>query len=539
MPRPFDRSLLAQALLGLLLVALAFALHGVQTAPPPAPPSCARLALAGVLLLVWLGCSAIPFAAQRRRRPPPALTVDGDDLLVVHASQTGFAEQLARQTAAALQAAGVGLRLVSLGDMTAAALQGRRALFIVSTTGEGDAPDAAWRFVRRAMAQAATLDTLRYGVLALGDRSYARFCAFGHQLEHWLRLSGAQPLFDLVEVDKGDAAALRHWQHHLRSLGGHAEMADWRAPAYQRAELLERRCLNPRGFGAPAFHLRLKPPAGAGWRAGDLVEIGPCNDDATLERWLCAAGIDANAMVGTGAQRQAVGVALRDRLLPAIEEARGVVHEAELTAWLARLPPLPHREYSIASLPQDGVLELVVRQVRDAAGRLGLGSGWLTAHAPVGAALALRVRVNRNFHLDDHGQPLLLIGNGTGIAGLRAHLKARVAAGQHRNWLLFGERSAQHDFFFGDEIAAWQRAAMIEHVDLAFSRDQAERVYVQQRLAARRERLAAWLADGAHVLVCGSLEGMAPAVDAVLREVLGASAYDAFVESGRYRRDVY
>lgn len=529
MPR-LDWGLLTQVVIGSLLLALVIGLYGWQTAPQTAAPSSQSLTLVAVLFLVWVAASAIPFWRQRARTP--SLTSSADGFLVIHASQTGFAEQLAQQTAEALQAGGVDVQLLSLADISVEMLGARRALFVVSTTGEGDAPDAAYRFVRRAMAQPASLGTLHYGVLALGDRSYTNFCAFGHRLEHWLRLSGAQPLFDPVEVDNGDAAALRHWQHHLRAFTGHAEMADWRAPAYQQATLLERVCLNPQGQGAPAFHLKLHPPQGADWRAGDLVEIGPCNDEATLERWMAAVGLEQSPKL------EALRLALRDRLLPRADEARGLLREADAVEWASRLPRLPHREYSIASLPGEGVLELVVRQMRDADGRLGLGSGWLTVHAPVGASIALRVRANRNFHLEDQAQPLILIGNGTGIAGLRAHLKARIAAGHRRNWLLFGERSAAHDFFFADEIRSWQAQGWLTHVDLAFSRDQAERIYVQHRLAAQRERLTQWLAQGACVMVCGSLEGMAPAVDAVLREVLG-EAYDAFVESGRYRRDVY
>ncbi|MBU2323731.1 MAG: flavodoxin, partial [Gammaproteobacteria bacterium] len=136
-------------------------------------------------------------------------------------------------------------------------------------------------------------------------------------------------------------------------------------------------------------------------------------------------------------------------------------------------------------------------------------------------------------------RPLILIGNGTGLAGLRSLLRARVAAGQRRNWLLFGERSAAHDFYCRDELQGYLADGSLARLDLAFSRDQAERLYVQQRLRAAADELRSWLQAGAALYVCGSLQGMAAEVDGVLRELLGETALQALVEDGRYRRDVY
>jgi sulfite reductase (NADPH) flavoprotein alpha-component len=203
------------------------------------------------------------------------------------------------------------------------------------------------------------------------------------------------------------------------------------------------------------------------------------------------------------------------------------------------LQRLPHREYSIASVPADGRIELLLRQMRQPDGRLGVGSGWLTEYAPVGGEIALRIRQNRSFHAPADDRPLILIGNGTGIAGLRSHLKERAHAGRQRNWLFFGERHAAHDFFFQEEIEGWQQSGVLERLDLAFSRDQSARIYVQDVLRARSSELREWVANGAAIYVCGSLAGMAPAVAAVLTEALGAERLEQMAEDGRYRRDVY
>src|SRR5690606_38081067 len=116
------------------------------------------------------------------------------------------------------------------------------------------------------------------------------------------------------------------------------------------------------------------------------------------------------------------------------------------------LVPIGSREYSIASIASDGVLELIVRQERHADGHLGLGSGWLTEYLPLHGSVSLRLRRNSGFHLPQAPAPLVLIGNGTGLAGLRSLLKARIAAGERDNWLLFGERNRAHDFLCGDQL---------------------------------------------------------------------------------------
>jgi sulfite reductase (NADPH) flavoprotein alpha-component len=177
--------------------------------------------------------------------------------------------------------------------------------------------------------------------------------------------------------------------------------------------------------------------------------------------------------------------------------------------------------------------------MRRADGKPGLGSGWLTAHAPEGAEIAARVRTNRAFHGPRDDRPLILIGNGTGLAGLRAHLKARAALGRRRNWLVFGERTAAHDYFHRDEIEAWRAGGVLQRLDLAFSRDQDRKVYVQHRLMEAADALRAWVADGAAIHVCGSLEGMSSDVHATLTAVLGAETMERLADEGLYRRDVY
>ena len=534
---------------GVLLVVLAWAFQRWQLQPWRVPePDGERIAWAVGLVGVYLLAVAGGWAWRRRRARPVVVTGDGPPpTLVVHASQTGYAEQLAAQTRVALQAGGVPVRELSIADVDVATLQtARQVLFIASTTGEGDPPDVASAFVRRVMPADTRYPDLRYGVLALGDRDYDNYCAFGREIEHWLHHQGAQPLFDRVDVDNGDAGALRHWQHHLRQLAGGGELPDWETPAYSRWTLRRRVLLNPGSAGGPCFHIELSPPPGAmpDWQAGDIAELGPRNSADDVARCLADWALDGDLRMAHGEGARPLREHLAGCLLPrrgdaASQAFAGTLARDGAAIACAALAPLPHREYSIASLPADGAVHLLVRRMTRADGRAGLGSGWLCEHAIEGAVIDLRLRRNSGFHPPADDRPLLLVGNGTGLAGLRALLKARIAAGHRRNWLLFGERNADRDNFHGAEIDAWQAQGWIERLDRVWSRESAPRAYVQDRLLERADTVRDWVARGAAIYVCGSLQGMAPGVDAVLADVLGGDALEALADAGRYRRDVY
>ena len=484
---------------------------------------------------------------QRRRRQRdardaasalPASTGNGEPVLVAYASQTGTAERIAWQTAADLRAAGLPVAVRSLGALHPLQLAAaKHALFITSTFGDGEAPDTARGFARRMRYATLDLSRLRHAVLTLGDRSYDEFCEFGRQLDQWLHHHGARPLFDRIEVDAGDEGALRHWQHQLGVFSGRTDLPDWRAPEYAAWRLVERELANPGSPGGPCFRIALQPADDAlpTWQAGDIAEIGPRNAPAAVATFLAASGYDGDVRVVHRSAKVRLAELLARSRLPDPAVARGMPADA----FAATLQPLPHREYSIASLPADGSLQLLVRQMRQPDGSIGLGSGWLTVHAGIGDDIALRIRSNPGFHPPADARGLVLIGNGTGLAGLRSLLKARIAAGHHRNWLLFGERSRAHDLHYREELEAWQASGALAHVDLAFSREQPDKVYVQDRLRANLARLREWMEEGASVYVCGSLHGMAPGVDAVLQEAFGAERVEQWAAEGRYRRDVY
>ncbi|WP_029011413.1 sulfite reductase flavoprotein subunit alpha [Niveispirillum irakense] len=470
------------------------------------------------------------FARRRRRKgamsvAEPALSpsgIDGAGTLIVYASQTGTAERIARLTAQAMP----GAALLPLSRLDEPALaQAQCLLLIASTYGEGEPPDAARGFVRRFLGTTPALSHLRYAVLALGDREYPDFCAFGHQLDHFLHAAGAERLFDLIEMDGEDADAQRQWQQQLTGLGARTDQPDWAPAPMAEWRLVERRLLNPGSAGEATFHIALEPVGGRAenWLPGDILEIAPRQDPARLSAYLVSRGLP-----DTAENRDL----LASRILPAEVSA-----DIDVTS----LPPLPHREYSVASIPSSGRVELIVRQCRAADGFLGLGSGWLTALAPIGGVVQARIRANAGFHPPAASDaPLILIGNGTGLAGLLAHLRYRAAEGGGPVWLFWGERHPDHDHYHAEELLSLQVKGVLAGGEYAWSRlpgDQ--RAYVQDKVTVSATIIADLVNKGAAIFVCGSVQGMAPAVHHALSAILGEEMLETMVEHGRYRRDIY
>lgn len=454
--------------------------------------------------------------------------------LITYASQTGVAEQLAWRTATRLQEAHQPVQVRPVQQLTESDFKNSpQILFVLSTYGTGEAPDLASNFEKKFLKSSMVLNHFNYAILALGSKEYPdSYCAFGHRVDLWLKQSGAHALFDVIEVDNAHPDDIQKWNTalasatklELQSMNIEKIFDEWR--------LSKRELLNPNSQGASAYNLEFTTANDTIWQAGDIAEIQPGNSPARVKAFLEKHQLSTQTYVESIESTLAQALWNRD-LNTDVEPFANPEHLLE------QLAVLPTREYSIASIPSQQVLRLTVRQQFDQNGQLGLGSGWLTEHLGVGEPVALRIRTNPSFHLIDDNRPIVCIGNGTGIAGLMSLLHARIRHDYTENWLIFGERQQACDFFYENTIRAWQSTGMLKRLDLVFSRDQAQKCYVQDILRDQAQILKQWIDADAVIYVCGSIEGMASGVDQALTDILGEIQLDALRAQGRYRRDVY
>ncbi|MEM6659689.1 MAG: sulfite reductase subunit alpha, partial [Pseudomonadota bacterium] len=225
----------------------------------------------------------------------------------------------------------------------------------------------------------------------------------------------------------------------------------------------------------------------------------------------------------------------------------------QVVSWLK---PLQHRAYSISSSPKAhaGEVHLTVAAVRwmyENRTHRGVCSTFLADHVPQGARAGIFLSANKSFRVpQDDSVPMIMVGPGTGIAPFRAFLEERRERGATgANWLFFGDQHRSSDFIYEDEIGAFSSSGLLTRLDLAFSRDQAEKVYVQHRMIENGKDLYAQLQQGGYFYVCGDATRMAKDVDATLHQIIethGGMTPDAAAEyvnrlkrDKRYVRDVY
>lgn len=510
-----------------------------------------RIVIAVVCMLSWL--LWVVFLVLRHRRQREAIhrqpqSPGFGQILIAYASQSGTAATLARQSADHLRAVQP-VTMLPLSQVSSQTLRTtRKALFVVSTYGEGEAPDNGRRFARDFLSGKGSgvpdLSHLSYSVIALGDSTYARFCAFGQQLFDGMARLGASALEPMYRIDaaaegalgvaQGVASIMPGWFGAQRASAAITSLSKptvwWR--------LANRTLLNPGSPGAPLFELTLRAVNDRpGWRAGDIFELQPRQPRQFVVRWLSERELDGNAWIAIDGRGQTLQAWLRDRILPAGDFDR----EKLLRGDFSDFPQLPSREYSVASSRGEHVLKLIVRQQFGTGGELGLGSGWLTEHCDVGELFSGNLRENAACHTQDHCRPLLLIGAGSGLAGLRAQLSERAGqANAGAVWMVYGERCPHADRPLVEELATWARQGTLTRCDRVFSRgNDPERGYVQDFLFAHQEELMTFVSGGGDIYVCGDRAGMGQGVHRMLTQVLGAGTLDALLDSGRYRRDQY
>jgi sulfite reductase (NADPH) flavoprotein alpha-component len=543
---------------------------------------------------------AAPAAVPRARIP----------LTILYGTESGNAEGVGADLKKAAARQGFAAKLLDMAEVSPADLADHANLLVVASTwGEGDPPERAAEFYAALMAEdAPRFDGVRFAVLALGDSSYVNFCEVGRRLDARLEALGGERIAPRVDCDLDYEAPAAAWSGSaLEELARRAEpdagpavqggdiiQVDFAAPAaaslYSKAipfpaEITESINLNSSRSTKQTIHLELSlEGSGLNFEPGDSLGVVPENDPEMVEAVLRAAHLDGDGALRaqlatefdiTVLSRQVIeGYAalspdprLRELLAGdawrAYLDGRQIVDLLEdfptkLTpAQLIGLPrKLPPRLYSIASAlaacPDEAHLLVgVVRYQSHGRARSGVASGFVADRLRVGQKLNVYVKANKNFRLpDDPDRPIVMIGPGTGVAPFRAFLQQRQATGAPgRNWLFFGDRRFTHDFLYQLEWQEWLKDGVLTRLDVAFSRDQPEKIYVQQRMWERRAELFAWLADGAHLYVCGDEKAMAKDVHATLAAIVAdqsgrspetAETYLTDLKKQRhYQRDVY
>lgn len=434
-----------------------------------------QLIAAGVLLSYCACCIGSWRGYRAKQRSISHAT---GDRLIVWASQSGNAQQLAQQLQQQLSQAGKPAGCLALEQLSSSLLQkSTEIIFIVSTFGEGEAPEHARLFLKK-LAVDCSLQHLKIHVLGLGDRRYPEFCKFAEQLQARLIAQGATLSLPLMTVDNMQAEQLAHWQQCIAAhFAIDAIAANQYQPSWFHATLLERQHLNPYSNSPGLYKLRFQT-ACCDWQAGDTVRVHPFNN-----------------------------------------------------------PAFSTREYSIASSAASGYLELIVRLNYDAKQTPGQCSGWLCTALNINDSIVFSRCTKPNFHATAHDKPAIFIGAGSGLAGLRAHLAERPKLSQ--NWLILGERCPRTDRLLPEELQQWQRRQHLTYLDYAFSRDTNTPRYVQDCLVEQQQRLISWIEQGATIYVCGRLQGMGRGVLQTLTQLLGTEQMQNLQQQGRYRTDLY
>jgi len=511
---------------------------------------------------------------------------------ICYATETGNSRQIAEQLAANAGDAGLRVQLHDLKNTRPKILKdAKRAVFVLATHGIGEPPEGSEAFFEFWFSEKAPqLPELHYSVLALGDSSYADFCALGKAFDDRLRLLGAQALIERVECDLDFDESASDWSAQVMAHASKEVSAqDLHRPQLRAvpstpkvtrqnpfaAEIIARQRITGRDSSKHVEHIELDlEGSGIVYLPGDSLAVQASNPAALIESVAEATGVDADKLADR--EISALSRPLLDAVSQVHPELRArledraqlenylatrqlidLVHEYPVDwqqpEYLAALRKLGPRSYSIASSPDANPDEahLTVAVVDyQAFGRrhLGAASNFLSSNT---APVPVYVAANEHFRLPADGDtPIIMIGAGTGIAPYRAFVEhRREHAHRGENWLLYGDRNLHSDFLYQLEWLRYREEGSLHALDVAFSRDQAEKIYVQHRLQQKGATVYAWLHRGAHIYVCGDAQRMAGDVHNALLDVIqqhggmsGDSAAEYLKElqrAQRYQRDVY
>ncbi|EIS3739563.1 assimilatory sulfite reductase (NADPH) flavoprotein subunit [Aeromonas hydrophila] len=541
-----------------------------------------------------------------------AATAPSGNLTILYGSQTGNAKGVASAIKAQAEARGLPVTLTSMADYKPKQLKKEtHLLVVVSTYGEGEPPESAVDlFEQLKKGKVGKLEGLKFAVLGLGDSSYEFFCQTGKDFDSLLTKAGADRVHELASLDVDYQDAAKAWgEQALNAIaatlsagpaGSSVASAVQQAVGHSQyskenpfpARLSVNQKITGRDSTKDIRHIEISlEESGIRYQPGDALGIWFDNDPALVNEVLVLAGLSGDEATARGSLREVLShelelTRLHGGFITGLAEISGnaalkdlagdkaqvnaLVASAQVVDVLKRFPtaltaeqllgllrPLTPRLYSIASSQSEVEEEvhLTVGVVRypqeDGTVRSGAASSYLADRLAEDAEVRVFVEHNDNFRLPPNPDtPVIMVGPGTGIAPFRAFLQEREAQGaEGNNWLFFGNPHFTQDFLYQVEWQRYVKSGLLSKISLAFSRDQAEKVYVQHRLREAGQELYQWLEAGAHFYVCGDANQMAKDVQEALLDVIAEHGHKSREEAEeylselrrakRYQRDVY
>ncbi|MBS2101003.1 assimilatory sulfite reductase (NADPH) flavoprotein subunit [Carboxylicivirga linearis] len=562
--------------------------------------------------LVWLGGYLSGLGLQDGHSETAPIEVEEQqsaqtNLTILVGSHSGNSKIVANSIVEQAAANNVKAKVVDMADYKVKQLKEEsNILVIVSTHGEGEPPVAAEDLHRLIdTKRAGDLSGVSFAVIAMGDSSYKYFCQTGIDFHERLQKRGAQSLAEPILLDVDFQDHLDDVVSNSLSLFGSkvasaspAKSSDAKIKVHTnsiyQAEVLEKVKLNGKGSNKETYHVELSlEDSGLEYQPGDSLEVYAVNDSKLVKEVIAKLGLDENQLVQVNKEELTLIEALQYHreitvvTLPVVKKLSAYVGESDLNTLLDNideldayldgrdlldllydfqlelnaqqlvdaLRPLVPRAYSISSSQAEvgEEVHLTVGAVRyEKNDRLheGACSVFLADRIEVEEKVGVRVKQNDGFKLPAEDKPIIMIGPGTGIAPFRSFIQERAeqdASG--KNWLFFGDQHFETDFLYQAEWLKYRSSGVLNQIDVAFSRDQEEKVYVQHRLLQKAREIYQWIQDGAYIYVCGDQNSMAKDVRAAFIQILqsegGLTPEEAeeqllaFRKENRYQEDVY
>jgi len=545
--------------------------------------------------LIWMNGYLNGIVRNTIASPAPAVAATdgaGKKITIVYGTETGNSKKLATDFAAKakqnhVHAKVIGMDQYRLTDLT----KEEYLLAVISTHGEGEPPAAAKKFYDHIHNNGFKLEKLKYGVLALGDTSYPLFCKTGEDVDEQLNKLGGNRIVPLQKCDVEYDDEANNWINTvLKNITAPKTETVVTAPAAApvakkgkqtySGKVITSINLNDRGSNKETYHIEIEAE-GLEYQCGDSIGIIAENDSQIVTDIIATANIDGNKSLEFKKEKVTIYellkrkiniVHLTERLVLLYATATGhnipagrydlldllkkypVKNATQFEEILVTLNAISPRLYTIASSPaaHEGEVHIVVVKdtytVNDKK-RFGLCSDYLS-RLKVNSKQQFFVQPNKRFRLPAENKDIIMVGPGTGIAAFRSFLAERDATGASgRNWLFFGEQHFASDFLYQTEIQNWFETGVLNKVNLAFSRDQQEKIYVQHKMLQHGAELYDWLNGGASFFVCGKKHPMSTDVENALLQIIekygNKSAEEAkkylehLEEEGRYEKDVY